>query len=150
MIFGRNIVNVNNATLATDLTEHSAKLCTERIQVLLQHYKKRFYHEYLAHLHERRFYKSSKYSNDCKAKVGGIVLIKEEGVSRMRWRKRRIEKLIRGNDSLVRRVELKVNLGNSGQTMTILRPLQSIIPFELYNWGDEEPANQEAEGQRPK
>ena len=48
LIFGRNIVNVNDATLATDLTEHNAKLCTERIQVLLQHFKKRFYHEYLA------------------------------------------------------------------------------------------------------
>ena len=34
--------------------------------------------------------------------------------------------------------------------MTIRRPLQLIIPFELYNCGDEEPANQEAEGQRPK
>ena len=49
----------------------------------------------------------------------------------MRWRKGRIEKLIRGNDSLVRGVELKVNLRNSGQTMTIRRPLQLIIPFEL-------------------
>ena len=87
LIFGRNIVNVNNATLATDLTEHSAKLCTERIQVLLQHYKKRFYHEYLAHPHERQLYKSNKYNNDCKVKVGDIVLTKEEGVSRIRWRK---------------------------------------------------------------
>ena len=87
LTFGRNIVNVNNATLTTDLTEQSANLCTERIQVLLQHYKKRFYHEYLAQLHERQLHKSNKYSNDCKAKVGHIVLIKEEGVSRMRWRK---------------------------------------------------------------
>ena len=84
-IFGRNIVNVNNATLATDLNEHSAKSCTERIQVILQHCKKRFYHEYLAHLHEPQLYKSNKYNNDCKAEVGDIVLIKEEGVSRMRW-----------------------------------------------------------------
>ena len=126
-----NRVNVNNATLATDLTEHSAKLCAERIQVLLQHYKKRFYHENLAHLHERQLYKSNKYNNDCKAKVGDIVLIKEEGVLRMRWYKRRIGKLLRRNDSLVRGVELKVNLGKSGQTMTICRPLQLIIPFEL-------------------
>ena len=68
----------------------------------------------------------------------------------MRWRKGRIEKLIRGNDSLVRGVELKVNLRNSGQTMTIRRPLQLIIPFELCSCGDKEPANQEAEGQRTK
>ena len=34
--------------------------------------------------------------------------------------------------------------------MTILGPLQLIIPFELYNCGDEKPANQEAEGQRPR
>ena len=40
--------------------------------------------------------------------------------------------MIRGNDSLVRGVELKVNLGSSGQTMTIRRPLQLIIPVELY------------------
>ena len=58
--------------------------------------------------------------------------------------------MIRRKDFLVRRVELKVNLENSGQIMTIRRPLQLIIPFELYNCDDEEPANQEAEGQRPK
>ena len=58
--------------------------------------------------------------------------------------------MIRGNDSLVRGVELKVNLGSSGQTMTIRRPLQLIIPFELYNCGDEKPANQKAEGQQPR
>ena len=52
--------------------------------------------------------------------------------------------MIRGNDSLVRGVELKVNLGSSGQTMTIRRPLQLIIPFELYNCGDEKLTNQEA------
>ena len=77
-------------------------------------------------------------------KVGDLVLVKEEGVSRMRWHKGRTEKLIRGNDSLVRRVELKVNLGSSGQTITICRPLQLIIPFELYNCGDEKLTNQEA------
>ena len=100
LILGGNIVHVNNATLATDLTEYNAKLCTERIQVLLQHYKKRFYHEYLAHLHERQLYKSNKYNNNCKRKVRDIALIKEESVSRMRWRKGQIEKLIRGNYSL--------------------------------------------------
>ena len=93
------------------------------------YYKKRFCHEYLAHLHERQLYKSNKYNNDCEVKVGDIVLIKEEGISRRRWRKGRVEKLIRGNDSLVRGVELKVNLGNSGQTMATRRPLQLIIPF---------------------
>ena len=56
LIFGQNIVNVNNATFAADLTERSTKSFTERIQVLLQHYKKQFYHEYLPHLHERQLY----------------------------------------------------------------------------------------------
>ena len=50
----------------------------------------------------------------------------------------------------MRRVELKVNLGSSGQTITICRPLQLIIPFELYNCGDEKPTNQEAKRNRPK
>ena len=83
---------ISLATLAADLTKRSARLRTERIQVLLQHYKTRFYHEYLAHLHERQLYKSNKYNNNCKAKVGDIVLIKEEGASRMRSCKGRIEK----------------------------------------------------------
>ena len=46
---------------------------------------------------------------------------------------------IRGSDSLVRGVELKVNLGNSGQTKTICRPLQLIIPFEIHSCVDNEP-----------
>ena len=49
----------------------------------------------------------------------------------MRWRKGRIEKLIIGNDSLVCGLKLKVNLENNGQTITICKPLQLIIPFEL-------------------
>ena len=85
LIFGRNIINVNNATLVTDLTEHSAKLCTEWIQVLLQHCKKRFYHEYIAHLHERQLYKSNNYNNNCKAKVGDIVLIASITRERRDW-----------------------------------------------------------------
>ena len=46
-----------------------------------------------------------------KQRLEDIVLIKEEVLPRMRWRKGRIEKLIRGNGSLVRGVELKVDLG---------------------------------------
>ena len=38
MIFGQNIFNVNNSKVATDLTKHSTKLHTERIQALPQHY----------------------------------------------------------------------------------------------------------------
>ena len=62
--------------------------------------------------------------------------------------------MIRRKDSLVRGVELKVNLENSGQIMTIRRPLQLIIPFELYNCDDKNPrvkrqkANDQSEWQQ--
>ena len=58
-----------------------------------------------------------------------------------------VEKLIEGKHILVRGVKIKVYQSTKDKIATILRPLQLIIPFELYEFDsnelNSEPANQE-------
>ena len=51
----------------------------------------------------------------------------------MKWKKGKIDKLIFGNDGLVRGVELLVYQSKKEKVTTIKRPVQLVIPFELCN-----------------
>ena len=111
------------------------------------YFKKRFHQEYLAKLQERQLHKNRKYNNSCSVKVGDVVLIKDVNKPRMTWRKERVKKLIEGKDGLVRGAEIKVYQSAKNKITTILRPLQLIVPLELYEFDsnelNSEPANQE-------
>ena len=50
----------------------------------------------------------------------------------MNWRKGKIDKLIFSNDGLVRGIELLVYQSKK-EKLTIKRPVQLVIPFELCN-----------------
>ena len=71
----------------------------------------------------------------------------------MTWRKGRVEKLIKGKDGLVRGAEIKVYQSTNDKitiiTTTMLRPLQLIVPLELYKL-DSGPANQGGNAPRPR
>ena len=96
------------------------------------YFKKRFHQEYLAKLQERQLHKNRKYNNSCSVKVGDVVLIKDVNKTRMIRRKERVKKLIKGKDGLVRGAEIKVYQSAKNKITTILRPLQLIVPLELY------------------
>ena len=72
----------------------------------------------------------------------------------MTWRKGRVEKLIEGKEGLVRGTEIKVYHSTKDKITTRLRPLQLIVPLELYEFDsnelDSEPANQEGNAPRPR
>ena len=49
----------------------------------------------------------------------------------MNWRKGKIVNVIRGRDNMVRGVELSIFQPKLNRAMTINRPLQLIVPFEI-------------------
>ena len=55
----------------------------------------------------------------------------------MTWRKGRVEKLIEGKEGLVRGTEIKV-YHSTKDKITRLRPLQLIVPLELYEFDSNE------------
>ena len=82
-------------------------------------------------LKERHIYDKKQYSNYDNDLTNDVVLIKEDTTPTMKWRKEKVVNVIRGRDNLIRGVELKVFQPKLIRTVTINRPLQLIIPFEI-------------------
>ena len=109
----------------------SPRLNCKKINIVLKQFAKRFTNEYLYLLHERYTYRIRKIDEDCRLCVGAIVLLREEFVPRMKWRKGKVMELIRGIDNKVRGDELLVYNKNSEKTSKIKRPLQLTVPLEI-------------------
>ena len=56
----------------------------------------------------------------------------------MTWRKGQVEKWIEGKEGLVRGTEIKVYHSTKDKITTRLRPLQLIVPLELYEFDSNE------------
>ena len=66
-------------------------------------------------------------------------MIKENVLPRMKLRNGRIEKLIPGSDQLIRGAEIRIFQGKLGKTLVIKRPIQLLVPLEIYcadNYGN--------------
>ena len=103
--------------------------------VILHHFHNRFYHEYVTSLREKHQYVQNT-SNTCPAKVGEIVLIKQDVIRRIRWKKGKIEQLINGADGFVRGAVFRVYQEKSVKTAPIKSPLQHLIPLEIHDVED--------------
>ena len=102
------------------------------LQQIVSHINKRFYNEYIVALRERHQYdRQSHHPHLQNVSIGDIVLVKDVNLPRLRWKKGRITKLIKGNDGLVRGVSLDTVVSTTNKTQCINRPLQHIIPLEL-------------------
>ena len=75
---------------------------------LLPVFKKRFEAEYITALQEKYIYNRPCFLQDNSVIVGDVVLIKEESIPRMKWRKGKIIELIRGNNDKITEVKLNV------------------------------------------
>ena len=85
LLYGRN-VNTENLKSGVANDSDNANYLRERYTVLeqvLENFNERFFNEYINLLHERRYYKK-KVSDKCKLRIGEIVLIKQENVSRLK------------------------------------------------------------------
>ena len=72
-------------------------------------------------------------SDECKLRIGEIVLIKQENMPRVYARKickGRVLNFIVGKDKLTRGVTLRA-INNSGKRTILKRPLQHLVPLEV-------------------
>ena len=84
-------------------------------------------------LQKRHSYQRRKTNNTCVLKVNNIVSVKSDSAPRLSWRKGKVEKLIYGDDNLVRGADVPVYQDNLDKTIVIRRPLQLLVPLEVTN-----------------
>ena len=95
---------------------NSLRLNCKKINIVLKH----FANEYLSLLHDLYYtYHTGKTDEDWRPYVGDTVLLREEFVIKMKWRKGKVLKLIHV-------AELLAHNKNSEKTFQIKRPLQVI------------------------
>ena len=82
-------------------------------------------------LRERHQYDRRSHPHPQNVSICDIVLVKDVNLSRLRWKKGCIRKLIKGNSALVRGVSLGSVVSATNKTQCINRPLQHTIPLEL-------------------
>ena len=86
LLYGRN-VNTENLKSGVANDNDNANYLRERYTVLeqvLENFNDRFFNKYINLLHERQCYYKKKVSDKCKLRIGEIVLIKQENVSRLK------------------------------------------------------------------
>ena len=108
LIYGRNIATNKVSLLKMATDGESLHSNCKKINIILKHFAKRFTNEYISLLCERYTYGTRKADEDCRLYVRDIVLLREEFVPRMKWRKEKVLKLICGMDNKVRGAELLV------------------------------------------
>ena len=102
-------------------------------RIIINHFLERFMKDYMLALQERHSYQRRKSNNTCVLKVSDIVLVKSDSEPRLSWRKGKVEKLIYGDDNLVRGADVRVYEDNLGKTIVIRKPLQLPVPLEVTN-----------------
>ncbi|GBN74693.1 hypothetical protein AVEN_206945-1, partial [Araneus ventricosus] len=93
--------------------------------ILLDHFWKRFYKEYLLELRSAMFSKIPK--NSGQFKINDVVLIKEDNVKRCNWKLGRIKTLFPGRDGKIRSCEIQVANG------TLRRPIERLYNLEVQD-----------------
>ena len=132
LLYGRDINRKNSDNYFIERSEAiDARKELLNLQQIISHINKRFYNEYILALGERRQYDRQSYPQLQNVSIGDTVLVKDVNLPRLRWKKGRITKLIKGNDGLVRGVSLGTAVSTTNKTQSINRPLQHIIPLEL-------------------
>ena len=79
-----------------------------KITNVKSYFIKRFKDEYITAMQGREYYNYKKFKNSEQIVIGDVVLVKEENLPRILWRKGRIINVIRGVDKLIRGAEIKV------------------------------------------
>ena len=132
LVIGRRLMSnfMKSDAVKVDYSSEHLNNRYKYLQSVIEHYWKRFSKEYLLELHEHHLYTHKRnYDEFCKLLVGDVVLIKDDSMKRMEWKKGKVEELIYGDDKKVRGALLKVS--QRGKVSYIKRPLQRNVPLEV-------------------
>ena len=132
LIYGKDIDR--NESVQQEFNELSGDDMRKRqvyCQVVFKHFTKRFVKEYVLALQETHSCSSHKnHSATCSLKVCDLVLIKEDIIPRLSWKKRVVDQLITRHDVAVRGAIIRTKSKNTKETTFIKRPLQIIVLLE--------------------
>ncbi|XP_073946806.1 uncharacterized protein [Choristoneura fumiferana] len=92
------------------------------VQQISQHFWRRWQLEYLHNLQQRAKW----CKNVPNLKIGDLVLVKEDNLPPLQWRKARVSKLRPGADGVVRVVELRTSTGTCVRSVAKVCPLPSL------------------------
>ena len=126
LIYGRDINADQINSYNNDVLETNGKEMRQNasnVRNIIGLFLKQFMRDFMLALQERHLYQRQKSNNTCTLKVNDIVLLKVDSAPRLSWWKGKIEKLVYGNDNLVRGADVRVYQDNSGKIKVIRRPL---------------------------
>ena len=100
-------------------------------QLIFKQFTKRFVKEYVLALQETHSYSSHKNRRAaCSLKVGDLIIIKEDIIPRLSWKRGVVDQLVTGHDSAVRGAIIRTKSKTAKETTFIKRPLQLIVSLE--------------------
>lgn len=114
-----------------EIREETGVTLTRRVRHLekvIDHFQKRWKHEYLTELREHQSCNASTPTKQ--VKVGDVVLIEDKRLPRSRWRLGLISHLFVSKDGYVRGCKLKVHDGKNGY-IYLQRPINQLCFFEV-------------------
>ena len=105
----------------------------------LENLKNKFWdswkHEYLAQLTEIHGW-TKPGARNTKIVEGGLYLIKQDKVPRLRWKLGLVTRIYRGRGDIIRSVDIKTVLGKQGEHMETIESKRSpeiLIPLEIVS-----------------
>ena len=135
LVTGKRLLSPNCVT-PSEIFEETGKSMKKRLNYLsglVEHFQRRWKHEYLTELREHQ--RCNNKLPVRQAKIGDIVLIEEELIPRCRWRMGKVEELIRSKDGYVRGCKLKV-CTERGKITYLNRPVNKLCYFEVSSGDD--------------
>ena len=124
LVFGRKL-NLNG-TLDDIPVETDVVVRNNHIEVVLEHFKRRWKNEYLIEL--REFHKAKKRCGSANISVGDIVHIEDEK-TRALWKIGVIDSFIQSRDNQIRAATVRYM--QSGKFRTVNRPINKLYPIEI-------------------
>ena len=127
LIYGRQLTTLPEAVSEEDVTDTKFLARVRYLSSKKEHFCTRWHREYLADL--REYHKLNHVEPDRIARIGEVVLVHQENISRSSWKVGVIEKVIKGRDGKVRGA--CVRLIARGKPVYIDRPVQKLYPLEV-------------------
>ena len=114
-----------------DLSPQSIHRRVKHLNSTINHFWKRWSHEYLLNLRDSHRQQDKQQSNRS-ATPGDIVVVHDEDLPRGCWKLARIQSLIVGRDGIARGAVVRV-ASSSGSPTILQRPLQKLYPLEIHS-----------------
>ena len=129
LIYRRSLTSVNENDLV-NINENEMRTMKVFTANLLKQFRDKFKYEYSLTLQQRDSYDRNIKSSDCYLKRDNVIIVKEETMPRLSWRKGRVMELHAGDDAIIRSAFVKVYQKNSDKTFILKQTWQHLVLLE--------------------